>query len=55
VAEPTSVYDTLSEAVLAYLREYDNLTRDYKQRRALRNHLRKLLGAPGEWVRRYDS
>jgi hypothetical protein len=51
VAEPTSEYHTLSEAVLAYLIEYDNPTRDYKQRRELRNHLRKLLGAPGERVK----
>jgi hypothetical protein len=39
---------TLKEVVLAYISECDNPVPDYSYRRTLRNHLRKLVGAPAE-------
>jgi hypothetical protein len=39
---------TLKDVVLAYLSEIDNPVPDYAHRRALRNHMRKLVNAPPE-------
>ena len=47
-----SDYDELEEAVIAYLSECDNPVHDYLHRRALRDHLRKLVGASPEPERR---
>jgi hypothetical protein len=40
--------EKLKQAVLSYLSELDNPVPDAHQRRALRNHLRELTGAPKE-------
>jgi hypothetical protein len=50
--DPRKDWAELSESVIAYLRECDNPVPDYGHRRTLRNHLRKLVGAPAEPNRR---
>jgi hypothetical protein len=46
VGEQRKDWVELSEAVLAYLSECDNPVPDHGYRRTLRDHLRKLVGAP---------
>jgi hypothetical protein len=52
MAEKRKDWVELSEAVLAYLSEYDNPVADPVYRRSLRNRLRELVGAPPEPARR---
>lgn len=41
-------HETLRQAVLDYISEYDNPVPDALHRRTLRNRLRELVGAPDE-------
>lgn len=40
--------DDLKQAVIEYLSEMDNPVPDFRQRHILRDHLRRLSGAPPE-------
>lgn len=44
--------DALRKAMLDYLSEYDNPVPDVMHRRTLRDHMRKVSGAPAESARR---